>query len=75
MKIEKARAALLSNYEVFALLQERQAAQKQMQEAQPDLEYPENLRTIQFEACAKCQTTTIYYHANAPHVVAVDRIP
>jgi hypothetical protein len=49
MEVVEARAALLSNYEVLQLLNERMEAQKQRQKEYPNTEYAENLRTIQFE--------------------------
>jgi hypothetical protein len=60
MRVVKARAALLSDYEVLQLLREteseqRQTAQRAKQGLVPDSEadVPPNLRTIQFEVrCA-----------------------
>ncbi|KAG2199727.1 hypothetical protein INT47_012863 [Mucor saturninus] len=49
MHIKTIRAALISNYEVLKLLEESQEAQKQVQIADPSVEYPEHLRTVQFE--------------------------
>jgi hypothetical protein len=49
MQIKNARSSLISNYEVLKVLQERQEAQMAIQKADPNLEYPEHLRTIQFE--------------------------
>ncbi|KAI8371468.1 HRDC-like protein [Radiomyces spectabilis] len=49
MQLKKARAALLSNYEVLSLLNEQQNIQKAQQLENPNIEYPEHLRTIQFE--------------------------
>ncbi|CAO3675279.1 unnamed protein product [Umbelopsis vinacea] len=49
MEVVNARAALLSNYEVLQLLNERMETQKQRQKEYPNIEYAENLRTIQFE--------------------------
>ncbi|ORX62799.1 hypothetical protein DM01DRAFT_1297608 [Hesseltinella vesiculosa] len=57
MIIKNARAALVSNYEVLALLEERQDYQKHMVKANPNLEYPEHLRTIQFELISFLGTT------------------
>jgi hypothetical protein len=52
MEVVQSRAALLSNFEVLQLLNERMESQKQRQKEYPNLEYAENLRTIQFEV--KC---------------------
>ncbi|KAH8547554.1 HRDC-like protein [Umbelopsis sp. PMI_123] len=49
MEVVQSRAALLSNFEVLQLLNERMESQKQRQKEYPNLEYAENLRTIQFE--------------------------
>lgn len=49
MQIKTIRSALISNYEVLQLLEESQEAQKQVQKVDPSVEYPEHLRTIQFE--------------------------
>ncbi|CAM0141319.1 hypothetical protein VKS41_003979 [Umbelopsis sp. WA50703] len=49
MEIIETRAALLSNYEVLQLLNERIEGQKQRRKEDSNIEYPENLRTIQFE--------------------------
>lgn len=49
MQIKTIRSALISNYEVLKLLEESQEAQKQVQKLDPSVEYPEHLRTIQFE--------------------------
>ncbi|OBZ84719.1 DNA-directed RNA polymerase III subunit RPC9 [Choanephora cucurbitarum] len=49
MKIKSARAAHISNYEVLRLLEESQEAQKQAQILNPLLQFPEQLRTVQFE--------------------------
>lgn len=49
MQIKTIRAALITNYEVLRLLEESQEAQKQVQIADPSVEYPEHLRTVQFE--------------------------
>ncbi|KAI8096633.1 RNA polymerase II [Halteromyces radiatus] len=49
MIIKNARSALISNFEVYSLLQERNDYQKQVLANQPNVEYPEHLRTIQFE--------------------------
>lgn len=49
MLIKNARSALISNYEVLKLLEESQEAQKQVQAVDPSVEYPEHLRTVQFE--------------------------
>ncbi|KAG2187950.1 hypothetical protein INT44_000700 [Umbelopsis vinacea] len=49
MEVVESRAALLSNFEVLQLLNERMDSQKQRQKEYPNTEYAENLRTIQFE--------------------------
>lgn len=49
MHIKTIRAALITNYEVLRLLEESQERQKQVQIADPSVEYPEHLRTVQFE--------------------------
>ncbi|KAI9311262.1 HRDC-like protein [Dichotomocladium elegans] len=49
MIIKNARAGLLSNFEVLQLLNEQQEFQRATQEKDASIEYPENLRTIQFE--------------------------
>ncbi|KAI8329247.1 RNA polymerase II [Chlamydoabsidia padenii] len=49
MKIKNTRAALISNYEVFDLVNERINYQKQIQLSLSNVDYPEHLRTIQFE--------------------------
>ncbi|KAI9366355.1 RNA polymerase Rpb4-domain-containing protein [Pilaira anomala] len=49
MLIKNVRSALISNYEVLKLLEESQEAQKQVQAVDPSVEYPEHLRTVQFE--------------------------
>ncbi|CAO3587651.1 unnamed protein product [Absidia cylindrospora] len=49
MIIKNAKSALISNYEVFNILNERIEYQKEIQTTQPNVEYPEHLRTIQFE--------------------------
>lgn len=53
MQIKNARSALISNYEVLSLLQESQERQKQEQKFDPLIEYPEQLRTVQFEVFLK----------------------
>lgn len=40
---------MLSNFEVLTLVNEQQELQRAAQERDPSLEFPENLRTIQFE--------------------------
>ncbi|GAB5585490.1 hypothetical protein Unana1_00390 [Umbelopsis nana] len=57
MEVVEARAALLSNYEVLQLLNERMEAQKQRQKEYPNTEYAENLRTIQFEIKTALETS------------------
>ncbi|KAL0074685.1 HRDC-like protein [Phycomyces blakesleeanus] len=57
MKITNACAALLSNYEVMALLDERQNIQIELQRNDASIEYPENLRTIQFEVTEYLKTS------------------
>ncbi|CAO0798175.1 unnamed protein product [Mucor circinelloides] len=49
MQIKSVRSALITNYEVLRLLEESQEAQKQVQKRDPSVEYPEHLRTVQFE--------------------------
>ncbi|CAO3668063.1 unnamed protein product [Umbelopsis ramanniana] len=49
MEVVEARAALLSDFEVLQLLNERMESQKQRQKEYPNTEYAENSRTIQFE--------------------------
>ncbi|KAI8366250.1 HRDC-like protein [Blakeslea trispora] len=49
MKIKSVRAAHISNYEVLRLLEESQEMQKQAQIRDPLLQFPEQLRTVQFE--------------------------
>ncbi|KAL0141921.1 HRDC-like protein [Mucor lusitanicus] len=49
MQIKSVRSALITNYEVLRLLEESQEAQKQVQKRDPTVEYPEHLRTVQFE--------------------------
>lgn len=53
MHIKNIRSALISNYEVLKLLEESQEAQKRVQNADPLVEYPEHLRTVQFEVGKK----------------------
>lgn len=50
MQIKTIRSALITNYEVLRLLEESQEAQKEIQKQDPTVEYPEHLRTVQFEA-------------------------
>ncbi|ORZ16883.1 HRDC-like protein [Absidia repens] len=57
MIIKNARSALISNYEVFNLLNERIEYQKEVQTTRPNVEYPEHLRTIQFELAEYLKTT------------------
>lgn len=58
MEVIETRAALLSNYEVLQLLSERIDGQKQRRKDDSNIEYPENLRTIQFEVlCLRIQDT------------------
>ncbi|KAI8970166.1 HRDC-like protein [Mycotypha africana] len=69
MQIKNARSALLSNYEVFRLLEESQATQKRLQKADPTITYPEHLRTVQFELTeylkeTPCSTQTTEQIAN-----------
>ncbi|KAI8094844.1 HRDC-like protein [Gilbertella persicaria] len=59
MKIKSVRAALISNYEVLKLLEESQEAQKQSQIADPLLQYPEQLRTVQFELTEYLKQTPV----------------
>ena len=49
MIVKNARAGMLSNFEVLALVNEQQELQRAAQERDPNVEFPENLRTIQFE--------------------------
>ncbi|GAN07635.1 DNA-directed RNA polymerase III subunit RPC9 [Mucor ambiguus] len=49
MQIKSVRSALITNYEVLRLLEESQEAQKQVQKHDSSVEYPEHLRTVQFE--------------------------
>lgn len=49
MQIKNARSALITNYEVLRLLEENQQNQKLLQAQDLSIEYPENLRTVQFE--------------------------
>ncbi|KAI8074092.1 RNA polymerase II [Gongronella butleri] len=56
MIIKNARAALISNYEVLSLLRERRDYQKHM-EKHAQIEYPERLRTIQFELAGYLEKT------------------
>lgn len=49
MQIIKAQSALLSNYEVLRLLEERQAVQNEAKAQDSNTVYPENLLTIQHE--------------------------
>lgn len=53
MHIKNIRSALISNYEVLKLLEESQEAQKRVQNADSLVEYPEHLRTVQFEVGKK----------------------
>lgn len=69
MQIKTIRSALISNYEVLKLLEESQEAQKQVQKLDPSVEYPEHLRTIQFELTeylkeTPCSTQTSEQLAN-----------
>lgn len=57
MQIKTIRSALISNYEVLKLLEESQEAQKQVQKLDPSVEYPEHLRTIQFEVSLEWRTS------------------
>lgn len=65
MQIKTVRSALITNYEVLRLLEESQEAQKQVQKADQSVEYPEHLRTVQFEVIfffffsTKCNITRI----------------
>jgi hypothetical protein len=54
MEVVESRAALLSNFEVLQLLNERMESQKQKQKEYPNSEYAENSRTIQFEVNPHC---------------------
>ncbi|KAI7906377.1 HRDC-like protein [Cokeromyces recurvatus] len=49
MQIKSVRSALITNYEVLRLLEECQEAQMRDQKLDPTIEYPEHLRTIQYE--------------------------
>ncbi|KAI9473455.1 MAG: HRDC-like protein [Benjaminiella poitrasii] len=49
MQIKTVRSALISNCEVLKLLEECQEIQKRDQKIDPTIEYPEHLRTIQYE--------------------------
>ncbi|KAL1934358.1 hypothetical protein VTP01DRAFT_6540 [Rhizomucor pusillus] len=49
MQLIKAQSALLSNYEVLRLIEERQQVQNETKAQDPDSVYPENLLTIQHE--------------------------
>lgn len=49
MIVKNPRAGMLSNFEVLALVNEQQELQRAAQERDPNVEFPENLRTIQFE--------------------------
>ncbi|KAI9256937.1 HRDC-like protein [Sporodiniella umbellata] len=49
MQIKNVRSALITNYEVLQLLEEKQTLQKEIQKEDSTVEYPENLRTVQFE--------------------------
>lgn len=49
MQIKNARSALITNYEVLRLLEENQQNQKLLQAQDLSIEYPESLRTVQFE--------------------------
>ncbi|KAI9309536.1 RNA polymerase Rpb4-domain-containing protein [Cunninghamella echinulata] len=59
MIIKSARAALISNYEVLNLLKERHEYQREKQIDNPELEYPEHLRTIQFELTGYLEKTPV----------------
>lgn len=73
MQIKNARSALISNYEVLKLLQENQEAQIQAQRLDPLIEYPEQLRTVQFEVTSI--TAWFFRDLIIPFFFVVDRIP
>ncbi|CAO3608274.1 unnamed protein product [Cunninghamella blakesleeana] len=59
MIIKNAKSALLSNYEVLSLLKEKHEYQREQQIDNPELEYPEHLRTIQFELTGYLDKTPV----------------
>ncbi|KAG1446364.1 hypothetical protein G6F56_009593 [Rhizopus delemar] len=68
MHIKNARSALITNYEVLQLLEESQAMQKQIQKDDPSVEYPESLRTVQFELTEYLKQTPV--STQAPEQIA-----
>ncbi|CEI99802.1 hypothetical protein RMCBS344292_13882 [Rhizopus microsporus] len=59
MQIKNARSALITNYEVLRLLEENQQNQKLLQAQDLSIEYPENLRTVQFELTEYLKQTPV----------------
>ncbi|CDS14275.1 hypothetical protein LRAMOSA06445 [Lichtheimia ramosa] len=57
MIVKNPRAGMLSNFEVLALVNEQQELQRAAQERDPNVEFPENLRTIQFELTGYLNST------------------
>ncbi|CAO3658628.1 unnamed protein product [Rhizopus stolonifer] len=68
MHIKNARSALITNYEVLQLLEESQVMQKQIQKDDPSVEYPESLRTVQFELTEYLKQTPV--STQAPEQIA-----
>ncbi|EIE84852.1 hypothetical protein G6F46_008280 [Rhizopus delemar] len=68
MQIKNARSALISNYEVLKLLEESQELQKQIQKNDPSVEYPESLRTVQFELTEYLKETPV--NTQSPEQIA-----
>ncbi|CEJ05437.1 hypothetical protein RMCBS344292_19378 [Rhizopus microsporus] len=59
MQIKNARSALITNYEVLRLLEENQQNQKLLQAQDLSIEYPESLRTVQFELTEYLKQTPV----------------
>ncbi|KAJ1910111.1 hypothetical protein H4219_006281 [Mycoemilia scoparia] len=57
MHVLEARNAIISNYEVYQLIQEEQQRQSTQQKANPSLKFTENLMTVQYETIKYLKTT------------------
>ncbi|CAG8817775.1 7570_t:CDS:2, partial [Dentiscutata erythropus] len=51
------RNAMLSNYEILAILREMDEKQKEQVKTKPNMKFPENLKTIQFEVIQNLSST------------------
>lgn len=73
MQLIKAQSALLSNYEVLRLIEERQQVQNETKAQDPDSVYPENLLTIQHEvhSLIRVDLTAMPNHADPVAAVRV----